>query len=444
MTQREVAILIRRTVQKRSFVDRFANWAYNRTDFVTEGILAAEVRKTGRIPVVLELTDLDKLSRAKGAVAFVTVNEPQSLYSLIRARQILERNFRSVVIGGQIPGIAPDLVRRIYPKASIFRGEIEGSTEAVLENAESGIIKNYTSFPVDIYKSYTVPERRTDRAPLLQMVELGRGCQYACDFCGMPVNQRRVRTRNPEEAIEEISRLGRKILFVDPNISAYPAEYLEKIFLFMERTGRRWLGEGTAKELIEKPEIWDLMSRTCTSFLTGVESFTREDMLRKNGGSILPQKNGTVIVNSLIVGTADQTEEDVRATVKKFRGLNLNTMFHITAPYPGTKAFRQARDNGNITQDNFLLYDRRHVVIANKMGPEKTVEMYREARMKAHTFSGTIKEIFRVISETKGLKLLIERLISLMVIRIRPMLHARKIAKSEAEQEGKEEFVPIE
>ena len=48
----------------------------------------------------------------------------------------------------------------------------------------------------------------------------------------MPPNFKRVRTRDPDEAIAELEQLGKVIAFVDPNLSIYPLEFLERIFMY--------------------------------------------------------------------------------------------------------------------------------------------------------------------------------------------------------------------
>ena len=157
----------------------------------------------------------------------------------------------------------------------------------------------------------------------------------------MPPNFKRVRTRDPDEAIAELEQLGKVIAFVDPNLSIYPLEFLERIFRYMERTRKIWIGEGSMRELAANPEIWDPMSRTCIGMLTGIES----EKIGGNGrkkyeGAFLVQRNGAIVLDSVIIGHPSQTKEATIEMLESLRNGNRTCAFHMLTPYPGTKEYR--------------------------------------------------------------------------------------------------------
>ena len=120
----------------------------------------------------------------------------------------------------------------------------------------------------------------------------------------------------------------------------------------------------------------------------------------------------------MIIGHPEQREEDVKYNLEVFRRENLTGAFHLYAPYPGTRAYAEANESGSIIERNFLKYDRRNPIVRNEhMDSRRVTELFIRINKQAHTFFGTMKEIWRIIKESISLSLIVNRLMYLGIIR---------------------------
>ncbi len=431
--QEPIAVLIRKKITsgKNPFTpSNIANWITYKGVDITERIITTQINSLGFVPHVLELSNGREINGAlKSQVALVSINDPIALGYLVKNRSIIEKKFKTLVIGGQIPSLIPEKISKMFPSANIFVGECEGSIQSIIITAMAGKKGEIYRAPfVNLETDYVIPDPSYKPSTLMYSTELGRGCKYGCGFCGMPDNTR-VRIRNPLQIIEELNRVKSRLLFVDPNLSVYPLEYLETIFSYLEKKRKFWVGEGSSKELIKHPEIWDLMSRTCVGFLTGFEDPKLIELKgNKNGTKVLEQKNGVMVLNSSIIGHPKQDEESLLEMARIFRENNLTGTFQIYAPYPGTPDFKRLKESNALLEDNFFRYNRKIPVVDTPMGPKKTMELFRKVNKNAQTISGTLKEIIRVIKDTRhSFKLMLLRIASIVGIRIRNYLQGQEI-----------------
>ncbi|MFA6328041.1 MAG: hypothetical protein WCY41_01200 [Candidatus Micrarchaeia archaeon] len=399
----------------------FSRLVSKNVDCLSERIILTLVKKTGAgKPEIVDMENSAAVARAGGKIAMATVNDPMAMKSLLEYKETIGKNFNTLVIGGQLVSLVPSAFRKAFPEANLCVGEGEEQMGEIIADADSGVKgKLYHAAPVDIKKNYIIAER--EGRYLFNSVELGRGCTYSCGFCGLPPSFKRVRTRDPEQVKEELDRLGRGFLFVDPNLSAYPNEYLYDIFSYMEKSGKYWGGEGSAAELAgEKKELWNLMSRTNISVLNGVESLVCGGRWNGKNRHGLLAPNGSVVVSSLIVGAPGQTAQDVMWTAKECRSKNLTCVIHLYSPYPGTADYAKAREEGRVLVDDFYSFDRRHVVIKQDgIAPGETQRLFYDFTRKAHSFSGTMKEAIRIIKETDGLRLALLRVLAMISVRMK-------------------------
>ena len=442
----EVALFVARkagdgSIRPSKLLERAANFGV--TTALTEGILKKAVENaTGSRPVPFELSDHRAAGRAAGDVALVSINTVQVLRHFASVSRAIEKNFRAVVIGGQMPGMMQEYVRRILPSANIFIGECEESMGMVMADAQNGKQGlTYRSKPVDIRKNYVVIDRVQKN--VMQPVEIGRGCAYNCTFCGMVPNTREVRTRDEDQVKEEIAPL-KFIVLIDPNISSYPEPYLYNFFLHLLKAGKKWAGEASAGKLVGAPEIWDLMSRTCVVLLNGVEDLNGNGLSgKKNGRGLLEQRNGAVVLRSIIIGGLRESEQSVKATINAFRENNLTGAFHMMAPLPGSREFDTLRCEGRLASKDLALFDRRHpVIVGEHLQPGRAEQLYREVNRKAHTLRGTLKEIARIIRESESFSLATNRAVALLTLRLRTFVIG--LEPSFRKSPGKKPELPID
>ena len=147
--------------RNRSFLDPsyvLEKITYRLTGSVTEGILRSEVRRAGFAPKVVELSDSMQVKTTRGNVALISVNDPITLVYAIENKRELDRRFKVLVFGGQLPSLTPWLVRKFFPEANIFSGECEGRIALVLEDACSVKVGvDYSAPTYDIQKVLCSP-----------------------------------------------------------------------------------------------------------------------------------------------------------------------------------------------------------------------------------------------------------------------------------------------
>ncbi|MFA5049748.1 MAG: hypothetical protein WC501_01950 [Candidatus Micrarchaeia archaeon] len=440
----QIAVLIRKKITQENILtpSTIAKWITYRGVDITDRIITTQIRKCDFEPKVYELSSKRDLKGADNSqAALISINDPIALGYLVTNIEMIRAKFKTLIIGGQIPSLIPQKISKMFPYANIFVGECEGSILRIINDAIDGKTGQiYTAPIVDLKNEYIIPDATYKPSGIMYSAELGRGCTHGCSFCGMPPSSKKVRIRNPEQVIEELDRVGTRILFVDPNISLYPPEYLEKIFGYLEKKGKFWTGEGSSKELIENPGIWDLMSRTCIGFLTGYEDPKLVELRgKKNGFGVLEQMNGAFVLNSAIIGHPKQDENSLLEMAKVFRENNLTGVFHMYAPYPGTRDFETLKKSGSILENNFFRYNRHDVVVNTEMGIKKTREIFRTVNRTAQTITGTLKEILRMIKNSSSFKLAFIRIASVIGIRFRNYMMGYKIKYTKEEI-----IVPIE
>jgi radical SAM superfamily enzyme YgiQ (UPF0313 family) len=419
MSRVETALFVKRTTFS---TNRWFSSIFNKNvDCLSERIILTLVEKTGAAkPAIVDVENASAVAKMKGKIALATVNDPMTMKSLLEHKGIIEKNFDILVIGGQLVSLTPGAFQKAFPKANIFVGEGEERMGEVIEDANKGVEgKIYRASPVDIMNNYVIASR--EGKYLFNSLELGRGCTYSCGFCGLPPTSKEVRTRNPDQVKEEMDRLGRGFVFVDPNLSAYPSDYLYEIFSYMAKKGKYWIGEGSANELAgEKKELWNWMSRTNVSVLNGVESLVCGGRWSGKNQHGLLKPNGSVVVSSLIAGSPGQTAQDVQWTEKECKRQNLTCAISMYAPYPGTRDYKIAKKENRVLTNDFYDFDRRHVVIKQDgISPEETQKLFYDFTKHAHSFSGTIKEAIRIIGQTDGFRLAALRVLTLVIVRLK-------------------------
>jgi|GEM_PF-1817346 hypothetical protein len=430
MSNLEVAVLSRREMSRKSklrphhLMKYVATYPITRIDVLTECILRAQVKQESFQPKWMEVAKPKTWKEVNSRIALVSVNDPIALYQMMEHMSIVAKYFDALIIGGQLVSLVPNLVRKYFPEANLFIGESEGQLGTIIRRTMDGTRgETFVANPPNIAVNYAIPDRDPNVNWWIHSMELGRGCKYGCDFCGITRNMRRIRIRDPDQVIEELDMLRKttpRVLFVDPNLSIYPPEYLDRIFSFIEKKGMRWLGEGSSKELSEQPEIWDLMSRTCIAMLQGIEDTHLAELRgNKTSNSLVEPKNGTIILNTAIFGHPGQTPEDAENLIRLFTENRLTGSFHMFAPYPGTKAFADAFVNGRITEKDLIRYDRRFPVMRNDtMSPEEMIQLFVRINKEAHPLSASISELIRVVRESPSLQLKLERAAGLIVLRV--------------------------
>jgi radical SAM superfamily enzyme YgiQ (UPF0313 family) len=379
------------------------------------GIVASELASLGFEPHVGDLRLEEDVIDANGAdfvgISFLDVHWPMVKGYFEAGLLEPER----VVLGGLGAGFLREQILDEYPAATIFEGYAEGRLGGLITDLSSG--RHHPYYPAPHSSSfdfgrvaeepYMDPELTYRRLPyfansMLQVVELGRGCQYACTFCP---TAREAATFKPSEVVRREldlienatrrDRLPKVLFFIDQNLAAYPPDHLKEIFTEVNARGYLWIGEGTLGDIVYKAgsgqldeELVDILAKNCLAFLTGVEDLSGKVPGGNNKVFALQRDFATVVefvasrrfpvFYSLVFGLDDQSPEVFDYTVARVRELGITVLPHIATPRAGTRWHRTL-----MAQDRMVDFDpshadqRRYVVFKpSQMAPEQLMEGY--------------------------------------------------------------------
>lgn len=194
----------------------------------------------------------------------------------------------------------------------------------------------------------------------------GRGCRSRCTFCLWPqtVGGHRYRTRSPGHVLEEVALIGRyfpqvKEVFFDDDTFTDDRSRAEEIARGLGRLGVTWSCNAKANVPYETLKV--LRDNGLRLLLVGYESGNQQVLNNVKKGIRVDRARqftkdcrdlGIVIHGTFILGLPGETKETIEETIRYAREINPHTIqVSIAAPYPGTALYRQAVENGWLSED---------------------------------------------------------------------------------------------
>lgn len=306
----------------------------------------------------------------------ISFDEPTDLaalsvetYTAKRAYQIASEYRRRgvpVAMGGFHATLCPDEVAR-YAEIVVV-GEAETLWAQVIDDFRHGRAQKFYRAEERPAPAALSPDRsifRGKRYLPIGLVEAGRGCRLACDFCAVQTVFRQSRTCRPTDTVlREVQTVwpGKKLIFfVDDNLTAdMPAakEFLRALIPLKIK----WVGQAGIHAAHDEEFLNLLTQSGCQGLLIGFESLN-PDNLRAMNKIFNTMRGGyeTALVNlrrhnirlyiTFVFGydadTADSFAESVDfARRHRFYIAAFN---HLT-PFPGTPLYQR------LERENRLLY----------------------------------------------------------------------------------------
>ncbi len=240
----------------------------------------------------------------------------------------------------------------------------------------------------------------------------GRGCRSQCTFCLWPqtVGGHRYRTRSVEHVLGEMALIPQyfpqvKEVFFDDDTFTDDRPRAEEIARGLGQLGLVWSCNAKANVPYETLKV--LADNGLRLLLVGFE--TGNDQILKNikkGVKVDRARQfakdcrdlGITIHGTFIVGLPGETKETIQETIRYAKEINPHSLqVSIAAPYPGTALYRQAQENGWISDEDARLVDERGVQAAVLEYPELTrTEMYESVEVfykKFYFRAGKISEM---------------------------------------------------
>lgn len=208
------------------------------------------------------------------------------------------------------------------------------------------------------------------------VIKIQDGCDRFCSYCIIPYARGRVRSRKPENVIEEIKEISqngiKEVVLTGIHIASYGKDFKEKFELIdllekiNEIDGIERIRLGSIEPLIITDEFINRLTKLdkiCHHFHLSLQSGCSETLKRMNRRYTIEEfkeivsrlrnaYNDVILTTDIIVGFPDETEEEFNKTYENLKEINFYKM-HIFkySPRKGTKAaVMKNQINGDIKE----------------------------------------------------------------------------------------------
>lgn len=317
-----------------------------------------------------ELRYLERVKAATGARRLL-LNQSATFF----ADDILRRGLAEVIPRGD-----PEVVIGHLAKGTLkpgLPGVLMLDDDGTPAPAMSGFVDDldtlpaprWDAFPIADYGYFPLLKKR----PFLTALS-SRGCPYQCHFCPYPVAQGApFRPRSAALVVDEmqhvVERFGvRSLLFRDPTFSLDMKRVKEICRLVLERRIPLEWGIETRLDRMDE-EMIELLGRAgCRSAEFGVDPIDEHTRQASHRKGIKParaaelirvmERNGIATAGLFVVGTPEQSEDEMMRTLDWVETLDVSYMnYEVATPFPGTELYSQAVRQGwtkPITLDDLL------------------------------------------------------------------------------------------
>jgi radical SAM superfamily enzyme YgiQ (UPF0313 family) len=274
-----------------------------------------------------------------------------------------------VVMGGYHPTFLPQEALQFAD--AVVVGDAEGVWNQVVHDARQGTLqKIYRMIEPQALAGLKLDRAifRGKRHAPIPLVQYGRGCRFACEFCsirafyGSNLRQRPVR-----EVVDEIEKLGRRHIFlVDDNIFV-DVPKAEELFRALVPLKIRWSCQVSIDVAANESLMRLLEQSGCTTAVVGFESLDARNLrqmrkawnLRDLDYETAVKKfhdHGIMIYASFVFGYDHDTAESFDRCVEfalrsKFYLANFNPL----TPMPGAALYDRLQAEGRLIHDRWWL-----------------------------------------------------------------------------------------
>jgi len=188
-----------------------------------------------------------------------------------------------------------------------------------------------------------------------------RGCPYNCIFCcSHETAGRKLRQRSVENVLEEIRYLWKdysiKGLYFNDDTFGLDKDWTDEFCAALRKEKYKLVwGCQTRAHLVDKKFLSALKSAGCIQVDIGCESGSNKVLRNLQKGVTVEQiinafqcakEVGIDTYATFILGSPGETLGDVKKTEKVAKMINSRVNFLLMVPYPGSKMFEMAKENG--------------------------------------------------------------------------------------------------
>jgi radical SAM superfamily enzyme YgiQ (UPF0313 family) len=371
-------------------------------------ILAALTSKEHKVRAVDERFEEVPFSEPTDLVAISACT-----FSAKRAYEIAA-NYRErsvpVVLGGFHPTLQPE--EAMMHADAVVVGDAEATWPQVMADAVAGRLQRlYTpSSPGPAVAA--MPDRSVFQGKNylpIRLVQFGRGCPRACEFCSIHAFYGGgVRHRPVEAVVEELKACrARRVFFVDDNLLADRSAFHHLMEAILP-LGLRWTSQMDLS-IADNPDLLDLARRSgCQSMLIGFESLS-ENNLRQMGkawnhvSSFVSRlarirRLGIMVYGTFLFGY----DEDDPGVFKRTLDFVLEQKFFIAnfnplQPFPGTPLYERLQKESRLVYERWWMepgYRWQETLVRPKgMTTEQLAQGCRWARARFHSLAGITRRL---------------------------------------------------
>lgn len=233
----------------------------------------------------------------------------------------------------------------------------------------------------------------------------GRGCPAHCYFCVYPqtLHGHQFRLRSPENVVAEFEYIVKnfpkvkEVVLEDDTFTANKKHVIDICNLLIEKKINkklRWLCNARMNLDLETMKM--MKKAGCHLIIPGVESYNEQILLNIKKGIKKEwidaymknaKKAGLLVHACYMVGNMGETHETMESTLKAALRFKTDTaQFFPLIPYPGTEAYKWAKENGYISgkYEDYLQEDGTLNCVINtpELSAQELVEFCAKARKR--------------------------------------------------------------
>jgi len=302
---------------------------------------------------------------------------------------------RKVILGGIHTSFNPDEASRHAD--TIVRGEAENMWRSILEDAAENRLKPFYDakdfppvkeiVPLDYKRIANASRREKVDATKAIPIYITRGCPYNCSFCVTPnFTGKLYRTQKPEDLKAQIEA-AKEAFFKKNGSSSKPwfmlcdenlginKKRLWKALDMIEECNIKFSVFLSMNFLEDQETVKKLVAAGCFMTLVGIESIKKSNLEAYNKSHVnTPDKVIEIIENCRKAGLNVQGNFLINPNLDNYQDMedlvafiSKNNIFmpimQIITPYPGTSMYREYKEKGLITDEDWEKYNAINVVI---------------------------------------------------------------------------------
>ncbi|OGP74504.1 MAG: B12-binding domain-containing radical SAM protein, partial [Deltaproteobacteria bacterium RBG_13_58_19] len=209
------------------------------------------------------------------------------------------------------------------------------------------------------------------RHPMVMLIS-GRGCPFRCFFCVYPqvFHGHKYRLRSPENVVAEFAYILENFpevqeIGIEDDTFTANLNRVREICRLLIREGihRRVKWWANARVNLDLETMKLMQEAGCRLLIPGFESGDQAILNNMSKAITLEQsrqyvadakKAGLLVHGCFMVGNPGETRETMLSTLNFAKELDLDTaQFYPLIPYPGTRAYKWAREQGCLKTENY-------------------------------------------------------------------------------------------